>query len=500
MTFLFSVFLLITIASCPGPAELFGKVEEAVRISGESQGNISKPEEAPSDLTAVPADPWQINLSWTDNSSNEDFFQIQVKIGEVYQNLQSVDPDCMTYYHIGLNPDTNYWYRVRAVNSAGASDWSEEVSASTPPDPSGSASQDAKIETLQFSAGVLDKDFSPWITEYQLTVLYEMSELRLVVFPSEDHATLEINGESVSPGEEFPLDLDTGTTEAAIVVTAQAGNSLTYTVELVQLADSTLSSIEIQAKSPDGISNSALYPEFTSTSTDYYVQISSVETAVAITATLPDPQNTLLKIDGATAVSGYEYEYSVAGGECRTIILEVSAGEGIYAHSRSYVLNVYKPLTNMAITGQRVSYEAGDDGALERGLDWTVHTVERFALSDAGGGWYIMEDRFTGLKWAHPSFSLTYTWSDALAYAQTVEIGTASEAGWRMPNINELESLVNYHESTAGWLPLTVLESSMYWTSTSIQSTSAYAIHMEYGYIIPNNKINTRNLLLVKER
>src|SRR5204863_5014203 len=74
----------------------------------------------------------QINLSWTDNASNEDGFQIERSLdGVSFSPLASVAANVTIYSDTGLNAATAYSYRVRAYNASGNSDYSNASSATT---------------------------------------------------------------------------------------------------------------------------------------------------------------------------------------------------------------------------------------------------------------------------------------------------------------------------------------------------------------------------------
>jgi hypothetical protein len=62
----------------------------------------------------------RIDLSWTDNSGNEDGFRIESKAGSggTYASLGTVPAGTTAYSNTGLAPDTTYYYRVCAYNPA----------------------------------------------------------------------------------------------------------------------------------------------------------------------------------------------------------------------------------------------------------------------------------------------------------------------------------------------------------------------------------------------
>jgi len=89
---------------------------------------------APSSLTATAVSAVQINLAWTDNSSNETGFKIERKTGAsgTYAQIATVAANVVTYQNTGLTGNTLYYYRVRSYTAAGNSPYTNEASATTP--------------------------------------------------------------------------------------------------------------------------------------------------------------------------------------------------------------------------------------------------------------------------------------------------------------------------------------------------------------------------------
>jgi len=80
------------------------------------------PPNAPSDLTALPLGAFQVNLSWTDNATDEVGLVVERAVGSPtgFNPVASLPADTMAYEDLGLTPDTTYFYRVAATNLAGA--------------------------------------------------------------------------------------------------------------------------------------------------------------------------------------------------------------------------------------------------------------------------------------------------------------------------------------------------------------------------------------------
>jgi hypothetical protein len=86
---------------------------------------------APSNLSASAASSSSINLSWTDNSANEDGFKIERLVNGTWAQVATVGADVTSWQETGLAAGTSYNYRVRAYNAAGASASSNTASATT---------------------------------------------------------------------------------------------------------------------------------------------------------------------------------------------------------------------------------------------------------------------------------------------------------------------------------------------------------------------------------
>ncbi|MFP3937125.1 MAG: fibronectin type III domain-containing protein [Phycisphaerae bacterium] len=70
---------------------------------------------APTDLTATAVSSSQIDLTWTDNSDNEDDFRVERSLdGSSFSEIATVGANVTTYSDTGLSESTTYYYRVRA--------------------------------------------------------------------------------------------------------------------------------------------------------------------------------------------------------------------------------------------------------------------------------------------------------------------------------------------------------------------------------------------------
>jgi hypothetical protein len=90
---------------------------------------LQVPPAAPSALSATVPSSTQINLTWQDNSNNEQGFKIERWNGSSFAEINSVGINA--YSDTGLSPATTYLYRVRAYNTEGSSGPSNELSVTT---------------------------------------------------------------------------------------------------------------------------------------------------------------------------------------------------------------------------------------------------------------------------------------------------------------------------------------------------------------------------------
>lgn len=161
------------------------------------------------------------------------------------------------------------------------------------------------------------------------------------------------------------------------------------------------------------------------------------------------------------------------------------------------------PLISLPATGQKISYAAGDDGSLSKGVAWSA--VTRFTDNQDG----TVTDSLTGLIWLKDAACLgTALWAQALTAANSLANGQCglsdgSAAGtWRLPNLNEMESLIDVSASNPA-LPVgdpftnTLGTWGTYWTSTSYYggiagSSEAWPVRLSDGRYMNDTNINVK--------
>ena len=89
--------------------------------------------EAPGDLEAEAVSPTQVDLSWVDHSDDESGFTIEYRPSDgEYRELWCLPRNITSFSAAGLRPNTIYFFRVKAYNAYGPSEYSNEVTVATP--------------------------------------------------------------------------------------------------------------------------------------------------------------------------------------------------------------------------------------------------------------------------------------------------------------------------------------------------------------------------------
>lgn len=151
-------------------------------------------------------------------------------------------------------------------------------------------------------------------------------------------------------------------------------------------------------------------------------------------------------------------------------------------------------------TGQTLCYDTlgdiisclgtGQDGDRLAGAAWPS---PRFTTDVS---LQCITDNLTGLTWARDFSALGGTWPNVVTSLPTTFFACGLD-GWRIPNINELQSLINAGQAdNALWLALQgfnfpISTELPYWTSTSSAdnpTVNSWVVDMAGGSVFPDNK------------
>jgi hypothetical protein len=89
----------------------------------------------PANFVAVPISQTEINLTWIDNSANEQGFTIQRSEGNIFnfEDITTTSPNIQVYQDVNREPNTTYYYRIRAIGGESI-EWSNLTGATTATD------------------------------------------------------------------------------------------------------------------------------------------------------------------------------------------------------------------------------------------------------------------------------------------------------------------------------------------------------------------------------
>jgi hypothetical protein len=135
-------------------------------------------------------------------------------------------------------------------------------------------------------------------------------------------------------------------------------------------------------------------------------------------------------------------------------------------------------------TGQIISSGDRDDGELQTGIAWPD---PRFTDNEDG----TVTDNLTGLIWLKDANCFGQrTWDDALTDCNTLadgdcDLADSSSAGeWRLANVNELLSLMDYSQNAPALQvdhPFTDVQAAHYWSSTASAGGSPWTLYFGGG-------------------
>ena len=124
---------------------------------------LPNPPAAPTVLTATPVSQTQINLAWTDNSSDETGFRIERRVvpAGTFATVTTTAPNAIAYSDNSLTASTTYEFRVIAVNAGGESTPSNVATETTlpPPPTAPSALGASTVSTTQIDLSWADNSF-----------------------------------------------------------------------------------------------------------------------------------------------------------------------------------------------------------------------------------------------------------------------------------------------------------------------------------------------------
>ena len=137
-------------------------------------------------------------------------------------------------------------------------------------------------------------------------------------------------------------------------------------------------------------------------------------------------------------------------------------------------------------TGQFTEYTSGDDGTYRAGITFSYQTDD-----PAGNGEIVTIDNVTGLMWASDGnargchWGQQTEWTPAVIYCRNLTF--AGYADWRLPNLRELHSIVDYGVADPSIISTYFpnCKNDYYWSSTTYKSWhyDAWTVKFDEGYV-----------------
>jgi len=201
---------------------------------------------------------------------------------------------------------------------------------------------------------------------------------------------------------------------------------------------------------------------------------------------------------GANLIASWLEGYEMTGLHHHKVSTFLLALSFCLLNSYIFISHAHALLAEVPETGQTTGYAAGDDGTLKPGVSWPA---PRFANNGNG----TVTDKLSGLIWLKNanctesvggiSKSNGYlTWASALTWSYSLVSGKCglsdgSAAGdWRLPNRNELESLVDASRVSPALPvshPFNLVQSFGYWSSSTNAgyTADAWVVYMFSGNV-----------------
>ncbi|CAH2713400.1 hypothetical protein BACCIP111895_00535 [Neobacillus rhizosphaerae] len=186
------------------------------------------------------------------------------------------------------------------------------------------------LANLEIDEIKLDQTFTSEVKEYSATVGNDVPDIQLQVESSNPESSILINGQSVTSGTTGTYSLQTGKNTFLITVSDGSNTANTYilTITRKQNANNLLQNIKL--------STGELSPIFSSTKTEYTVQVTNDADAIKITPTRIEKTATI-KINNTLAKGeGVSVELPVGKSD---IIIVVTAENG---EEKTYTLHVIR--------------------------------------------------------------------------------------------------------------------------------------------------------------
>jgi hypothetical protein len=124
----------------------------------------------------------------------------------------------------------------------------------------------------------------------------------------------------------------------------------------------------------------------------------------------------------------------------------------------------------------------------------------RYVVTNGGTSSGTVYDSKTRLTWQQTTSSIPYTRADAKTYCAGVG-SSLGGTGWRLPTLKELQSLVDYSQTTPPMIDSTTFPgtpSERFWSASPLVGSSSYAWYIDFHYGNTSNDVFVSNTYHVR--
>jgi hypothetical protein len=214
----------------------------------------------------------------------------------------------------------------------------------------------------------------------------------------------------------------------------------------------------------------------------------------------------LTKID--FEISGFSGIDSLNNSDGTSVVISIFNSSGVVV-SRNAVRGVY--LENMTITMSGAKFNLSYSTAYTYNLSTIygdflynfttpaslgtsiLNTFNDSKSSFTDMGDYVYDSNY-GLDWQDGDSGDTLNWTNAMAYCESLDLGGKAVGSWRLPNLGEIVTLIDWGAGGAdsNYFPAVFSDTTnkYMWTSTSLPSDDglAYSIVLDYGLVYNDYK------------
>ncbi|WP_408891942.1 cadherin-like beta sandwich domain-containing protein [Paenibacillus taichungensis] len=183
-------------------------------------------------------------------------------------------------------------------------------------------SDNANLGGLTLSSGTLSPAFAPETEFYEVEVEDAISSITINATTEDTNATLTVNGNVVTSGQDStPISLNPGSNSITILVTAQGGQTKTYTIHVTRQLANPSQDASLTAITVPGLN---LTPAFRPDVEQYTTSVSSSTSSLLVSVT-PVQEGASVQINNT---SGNSANIALENGR-NTVTIEVTAPNGI---------------------------------------------------------------------------------------------------------------------------------------------------------------------------